>query len=385
MTEQIALQKQKQTEQQSAHVPLAPGKCETCGKRNAFCSCNSTLPDDPIRSWADNSSSPKSFEWRKNILEKFCYFTQKTLYQLLEIAASHKPGELQLELQSELSRYLEWRVTPKPKKPGDPDGCGIAPSTTAKDGGAISGFFASRGLKVKVPKKFRGVGATYETDRTLTQQEVHQMIECSKSLLETLVICLISQLGQRIGLLRALTYNMIKPMLEDPRWGYVELKGDYFDHQGKPVGRKISVHYCFLVHPESMSLIEKMRIEQGGKSDYILTIPVREMQRIFDNCAKRAGLQKKEKHLENKNELHAHMQRGFFEIQMIEGGATQGLDTKTAEHFIDFLMGHKVPYGMTYLRGLVQAGKILEAYKRAEPKLCVLQLPELNESHEKVT
>lgn len=60
--------------------------------------------------------------------------------------------------------------------------------------------------------------------------------------------------------------------------------------------------------------------------------------------------------------------------QMQEGHATESLDTKTAEHFIDFLMGHKGPYGMTYLRGMIQDGKVLAAYKRAEDKLRVINI-----------
>ena len=38
----------------------------------------------------------------------------------------------------------------------------------------------------------------------------------------------------------------------------------------------------------------------------------------------------------------------------------------------EFMMGHKLPYGGTYVFGLLTDEKLLRAYKRAEKKLEVL-------------
>lgn len=350
---------------------LALGYCKKCRNSTAFCSCKSNLSYNPLERWALNTNSPKWFEPRKITLQRFCIYSGKNLYQLFDLAGSHKPGEPQFELELLLSKYLEAREKE-----------GVAKSTIGKEAGTICGFFACCYIKgIMIPKKYRTKGSTYEGQRVITPQEAHKMIECASSLEEMLVVCLLTQLGQRIGILTALRYDMIKPFPDG--WGYVELKGDYKDSEGEAVGRKIETHYCFLIHPESMALINKMREEQQGKSEYVFTIGIRDMERIFYKLANKSGIQKaidttlksSTGRIRKKYEVHPHIQRGFFEKHMLEGKAAEGLPDKIADIFIDFLMGHTDKYGFTYVRGILQDDKLLAAYKRAEPNLSILNLP----------
>lgn len=348
------------------------GVCSTCKNPKAFCSCNSQLNYNPIERWRNQSKSPSNLSFKAKLaaLENFCMFVDKTIYELLAIAQQHQhPGDVQAELEEYLTQYLDSRAARN-----------IAKSTLGRDASRIISFFSVCSVGLLLPRRLRGAEPQYESQRVLTQLEIHEMINSCKTLLEELIVSLITQIGQRIGILSALRYEMIRDLRDG--WGLVEMQGDYRNFKGDPVGRKFSTHYRFLIHPESMSLIKKMHEEQNGKSEFIFPMDVRRIQDVFYEIAKRSGVQSTHKtpyltpsgKHRVKNEVHAHIQRRFFEKQMLKGHATEGLPERIADYFVDFLMGHRGPANYTYLLGILQEEELLAAYMRAEDKLRVIHI-----------
>lgn len=343
-----------------------PQLCPRCSSKRSFCKCKSTLTYDPVERWKSGSRSLKSFKRRLESLERFCVFCQKTVYELLDIAAKVPQGTPQFELEALLTQYLETLA----KR-------GIASSSMTTNANAITGFLSICNVKIKTPVKYQQSEAVYESNRLYLPDEIGSMIRTVKKLEHILILLFLAQTGQRIGLLRGLRFDMIRRLPNG--WGLLEIRGDLRDADGEIVGRKVASHYVFLIHPESMRVIDQ--IQKQKKSEWIWTYSEGHMQRIVRNAAAKSGIQKKiattaklsnGKKTPDWNEVHAHGFRSFFVDAMQQGKATEGMEQKAAEVFIDFLVGHKEKFNYTYLRGMLQDDKIMAAYERAQETLSIV-------------
>lgn len=240
----------------------------------------------------------------------------------------------------------------------------LAASSALQWYNVVRSFFKVNNVTLPgVPRSMTIAGSVYETTRLLSQDEVRGMFESCEKPEDKLIIAFLAQSGQREAILPSLKRDMIT-VVEDH--GIVQVSPTHSDRMGAIVN-KARVLYKFVYGPDTNELIQELPKNDGWVVDFDWHRVVETVER----AASDTGIQRviKRKNGQRKFEVHPHIFRRYWKNQMREGHATEDMAPDEARVFLDYLMGHRIPYGGTYDAGALQTKKILEAYKRADPKL----------------
>ena len=240
----------------------------------------------------------------------------------------------------------------------------LAQSSALQWFNVIRSFFKVNNVPLPgVPRSLTISGSVYETNRLLTQDEVRGMFESCKKPEDKLIIAFLAQSGQREAILPSLKHDMI--MVVDD-YGLVEVSPAHSDRYGSIVN-KARVLYKFIYGPETNQLIDELPKNDG----WIVDFDWHRVVETVERAATDTGIQRiiERKNGQRKFEVHPQIFRRYWKNQMREGHATEGMAPDEARVFLDYLMGHRIPYGGTYDSGVFQDKKILEGYKRARSKL----------------
>jgi integrase len=225
----------------------------------------------------------------------------------------------------------------------------------------VKGFFTRNHARLaRVPRDIVS-RRRYPPTSALYQDDVSKMIQKRDNIRDQLVIALLAQTGQRIGVLTAMKKGMIKE--KGPKafpYGLVEVHDrDLVNPKGRNVNR-YRVRYRFVIGREAMQLVEKMPDYEGG---WLFDITERQMGRIVNEAADDAGIQKRIRTgLVNRfmHTVHPNALRPYWKRQMRQGGVKDS-------DMLEFLMGNRLPYDGA--SDMFPEEEVLNAYKTAERKL----------------
>lgn len=206
------------------------------------------------------------------------------------------------------------------------------------------------------PRQVTKQGPAYERGRLLTQDEVKAMVDAMDSYRDKAVIAFLAQTGQRIGILTAIKHSEIRHFGSR---GLVEVPPTYSNQLGKNVN-KSEVRYKFAIGEDTMRLL--MEFPKKWAGDWIFGITDRQMGRMVDEAATKTGIQEE---IETKlgrawHLVHPNVFRKYWKHQMKLGGITD-------PDLLNFMMGHKLPYGAAY--DAFPDEDVLKAYRKAERHL----------------
>jgi integrase len=340
------------------------------GEESYITRATEALGYDPFARWRRDSKSTMSFNARSVILQGFFKFHKTNAETLLILAGKTPSGKPQFAIEKMVEDYLDWRADPEQ---------GYATSTVAKEAGIISGFFRANNVSIKTGRKY-SLYRVYEGRRILAQKEVSSMIRFTKGkdrlncLEKKAVICVEAQTAQRIGILPALKFGMIRRYpVKGKVYGVIEVMPEIADRNNHPVN-KTRTPYSFGLHWQSMKLLDELKAQRKAKDDdFIWTIDKRRMQEAIFDAAKDAGIQKekirtlkpkKGKKKWKRYEIHPHVFRRYWMERMDKAGIKN-------KDLLHFQLGHDIKY-LTYEHGWFEDEKIIAAINQADKYLRVL-------------
>ena len=248
-------------------------------------------------------------------------------------------------------------------------------------------------LKTATPRTW-----TTFTDKVPSLDEIHKMVEASESPVQKALILFSAQSGQRVGILTAMTYGMLKEALdgsESPASIYIS--SDLRDRKGRRVNKNRR-EYTFFVGRDTIHAL-KMYVEYMENKGYVFNddsplfvtdkmysyrefagkevegeSEYRPMNRkaintLVRRAAMRAGLISREGEKtangRPKYAIHHHVFRKFWQTAMEQAGV--------AKPWYEYMMGHALgKLDLAYSRPTVT--RLREAYVKAQPYLSVSRL-----------
>jgi integrase len=230
----------------------------------------------------------------------------------------------------------------------------------------LRGFFTANDASLGRYPDFRVQSGLDET-AAVTQDRVKRMVKSCDNPLDKFLIAFLAQSGQRIGVLTAMRRNMIVGGASVH--GIVNVPEQFQDPQGENVNT-LERQYTFIVGRHTMQFLHDLDEWQSQKHSsyqegWLFNLSKRTMGRIIDNAAQAVHIQEKE-HTKTRrwlSAIHPNAFREFYKETMIKAGS----DPRC---FV-YMMGNRVP---TVLGSSEPPAhdKLLEAYRKAEPKLGVL-------------
>ena len=263
---------------------------------------------------------------------------------------------------------------------------------------AIRSFYKSNyvELKIETPGAWAAV-----TDKVPSLEDISKMVDMAKNPVEKALLLFAAQSGQRVGVVSAMTYGMVKEGLNRGKSPVcIQVSGALGDSRGEKVNKNRQT-YCFFIGADSINAlktyIEHMRVMGhtfednsplfmtdsklrgfGGTKDIEATFrPVdkRTMNRIIRRCAIKAGLMDAEGIQTpggvTRYPIHFHCMRKFWVTAMEQAGV--------AKPWYEFMEGHSLgALDRAYSRPTVQ--QLRDAYARAESYMNVsrLNIPDLD-------
>jgi len=304
---------------------------------------------EPVERWLRRWKSPKDKKRnRKALLEEFPEIAGRDPTDLLRGAIDQQlHGQEPLELADALDRWHTHKL-----------GKGEATSA-ARWYWTIRGFFTANGVRFfKIP---RGVDTSKRGgwERfTPTQEQVKMMVQTRTTPQDRAVVAFLAQTGQKIGVLTAMKWGMIKGI--DSR-GLVEVPRDLKTRRGESANQS-EVDYMFVVGRDSMRLLDEL----SKDDEWLFDVSERQVSRIVDKAARDAGIQKKKAtKVEGRylRRVTPNTFRRYWKACMKRGGADPTL--------IEYMMGYKNER-ITFDLGSLRESDLLDAYKKAEVELEVL-------------
>lgn len=304
---------------------------------------------DPEARWLSHFEGQESKNRHSRALERFETIVGVKATDLLEVARKDiVDGGPPEQLEDALTRYYNDLIEQ-----------GQAKSSAAQWYSLIRGSFSANHIRLgRTPRHMTASGSAYESSRVLTQKQVQAMIESVNKPRNKLVIAFPAQTGQRLGVMTAIKYPMIRKI---DTHGLVEVPPSLLNPNGDNVN-KAEIRYKFIIGEDTMRLIEKT----CDKTSWILDLSERQIGRIVDKAATSVGVQERIETKLNRSwhVVHPHVFRRYWVERVTTGGMLEAQR--------EFMMGHKLPYGGTYVFGLLTDEKLLRAYRKAEKKLEVL-------------
>ncbi len=125
---------------------------------------------------------------------------------------------------------------------------------------------------------------------------------------------------------------------------------------------KAEIRYRFVIGQDTLKLIEQVADKKG----WLVDLSERQIGRIVDAAAMNIGIQER---FETKlgrswHLVHPHVFRRYWVERVTMGGMLEAQR--------EYMLGHKLAYGGTYVCGLLTEEKLLKAYIKAEKKLKLL-------------
>jgi integrase len=224
--------------------------------------------------------------------------------------------------------------------------------------GLLRGYFTANGVDLGKYLKI-DVRPRYEKpELVLSHDSVRQMVQDCDSPRDRFLIAFLAQTGQRVGVLTAMRRNMITKI--DSGHGIVKVPQTFPNRLGENVN-ELELPYTFVVGRDAMRLLHDLPPCEGR---WLLDISLRQIARIVDNAAGAIRVQQKKRTDIGRSwsTVHPSTFRKYWKDCMIKAGS----DPRCFMH----MMGNRVPSVLGSWEPTDD--KLLEAYKKGEPKLEVL-------------
>ena len=261
----------------------------------------------------------------------------------------------------------------------------------------IKSFYAANyvDLKVETPKNW-----TAFTDKVPSLDDLKKMIDVTRNPLEKAVLMFCAQSGQRVGVVTAMTYGMLKEGLNGAETPIaIPINGELTNLKGKKVNKNRQ-DYVFFIGADTVnalkSYIDHMRVEgyvfkdnsplfvterkyynkvaeqgetlKGGEKSF-KPLDREAVNRIVRRCAIKAGLMDKEGIKTpggiTRYPVHTHCLRKAWQTAMEQAGI--------AKPWYEYMMGHSLgELDKAYSRPTVD--NLRDAYRRVESYLTVSKL-----------
>jgi len=263
---------------------------------------------------------------------------------------------------------------------------------------AIRSFYKANYLELKIETP--GAWAAV-TDKVPSLEDISKMMEVAKSPVEKAIIIFAAQSGQRVGVVSAMTYGMIKEGLNRGKSPIcIQVSGALGDSKGEKVNKNRQA-YCVFIGADTINAIKsyidhmkamghtfkdtsplfltdrKLRGFAGTKDTEAKFKPVdkRTMNRIIRRCAIKAGLMDADGIQTpggvTRYPIHFHCMRKFWVTAMEQAGV--------AKPWHEYMSGHSLGVlDKAYSRPTGE--QLKEAYRRAESYMGVsrLNIPDLD-------
>jgi len=311
---------------------------------------------NPIQEWASKyRDDPDGMRARVRNIQDFCDFSGTTVENLLAEAENSKPGRPPTVIKNMIVNYLHHLQE-----------AGYAEGTVLLVFRHIRSFFMWNNLFLS-PSIWKrdNVNNPYEdpSEVKLTKAKVMRMVEAAKKPQHKALMAFLAQTGQRQGIATAIKWGHIH-ITRDHSHAIVKVVNPYPNRMGINQN-KIRSQFRFVIGSQALKLISDLPKQEGG---WVFKISDRQIIRVVEEAADRIGIQgiierrKKFSGKEGKwHKIHPHTFRGYWEGQMRRSKADRDV--------VNFMMGHKMPYGGTYTR--FSDRELLGNYRKAERNLTV--------------
>ena len=342
---------------------------------------------ESVKRWMNkvsrNSSSPNTKKAYLNNLRRYCEWFGKNPDEMIEERKEHDMSDDKTIKMIHEDRVNEFFTEIEQDK---------SRNTAVSLFKCVKSFYSANHfpLKTATPKTW-----TTFTDKVPSLDEVHKMVEASDSPVQKALILFSAQSGQRVGVLTAMTYGMLREALEGSESpASIHISGDIRDRKGQRVNKNRQ-EYTFFVGRDTIQSL-KMYVEYMENKGYVFNndsplfvtdkmysyrdfggkevegeSEYRPMNRksintLVRRAAIRAGLISKdgEKTANGrpKYAMHHHCFRKFWQTAMEQAGV--------AKPWYEYMMGHSLgKLDLAYSRPTVE--QLQEGYRRAENYLSV--------------
>lgn len=250
-------------------------------------------------------------------------------------------------------------------------------------------------LKIDTPKQW-----TSFTDKVPSLEDLNKMIDVTQNPMEKAVILFCAQSGQRVGVVTAMTYGMLREALNGSESPIsIHINGELANRKGTKVNKNRQ-DYIFFIGADAVnalkSYIDRMKVlgytfkessplfltekkyygkvaEKGetlkGNERTYKALDREAVNRIIRRCAIKAGLMDKEGVRTpggiTRFPIHTHCMRKFWQTAMEQAGV--------AKPWYEYIMGHSLgELDKAYSRPTVD--QLGDAYARAESYMTVSKL-----------
>jgi integrase len=315
---------------------------------------------NPIQDWASKyRDDPDGMRARVRNVQDFLDFHGITLEYLLAESEKAKPGRPPIAIKNMIVNYLHHLQE-----------AGYAEGTVLLAFRHIRHFLMWNYLYLSPSIWKDNANNSYEdtSEEKLTQARVMRMVKAAELLWpkkpqHKALIAFLAQTGQRQGIATAIKWDHIH-VTKNRSHAIVKVVNPYPNRRGINQN-KIRSQFRFVIGPQALKLISDLPKQEGG---WIFKISDRQITRVVEETADKIGIQdiiKRRKKFSGKegewHKIHPHTFRGYWEGQMRKSRADRDV--------VNYMMGHKMPYGGTYTR--FSDKELLENYRKAEQKLAV--------------
>jgi len=301
------------------------------------------LENNPyVKKWLENraKNSPSTYKVYLVAFRKYLQFTKQTVEELIEeINEEFKKSPTERgEIERKVKAFYYWLVNE----------LRLAEKVGATYVGAIMSFYRTYNYRVNVSIRKELKPAVKHRKVNLTPEDIRKMVNHAKSPRDRAIILVLAQSGMDLSTLCSLKVRDVWKGLQDSE---VPLRIHL-------IRRKEKVEYdTFLGHDAiealktylkerqakegNLDLDSPLFVKEGTKRKKIEGITPRLIEKIFREIAVESGLVSKEEIKQtNWNPYRPHALRRFFADRLRVAGVN--------EEAINYMLGHKLPYGGAY-------------------------------------
>jgi site-specific recombinase XerD len=306
-----------------------------------------------------SENTVKIYLWHLN---KYCEWAGKTPDQLIEEHLKNQNSEsesVKRKHEEMLTQYFAYLEDTKK----------LARNTALVAHAVVRSFYKANyaSLKVDTPESW-----SIRQDRVPKKAEIALMIEKAQSPLEEALIAFSAQSGQRVGIITALRYGMVKEALDSTGPGRVHVPADLRDSKGKLVNKRRQTYDFFIGEDAKRLLINYLKRRGELRDDDLVFVSSKRVNgretalddeavnRLIRRAARNAGVFG----AGVTKQMHHHVLRKFFQTAMEEAGV--------AWTWYEQMMGHVLPKTQkAYSKPSVE--QLKQAYAKAERYLSIVE------------
>lgn len=291
-------------------------------------------------------------------LKRYCEWAKKTPDELIQEHLSNRNSESEEKRRAHeemLTQYFVYLETQRK----------LSRNTALLAHAAIRSFYKANyaPLSVETPESW-----STRQDRVPTREEVAKIVQAAPNPLAKALIAFSVQSGQRVGVITALRYSMVKEALASKGPGRIHVPADLKDSKGRFVNKRRQV-YDFFIGEDAKTLLKEYLATRGEiKEDDLVFVSEKKIKgrevalddEAVNRILRKAALNAKIFSQAEVKRLRHHALRKFFQTAMEEAGV--------APTWYEYMMGHTLPRTQrAYSKPTIQ--QLQEAYAKAEPKL----------------